>query len=371
MIATATRNDVEAELGLCADDPVRFAVRLLGWSQPDCSALTSYQEELVALVAAHKVTFVPAGHSVGKSRTAALIALWWLWTRRPSLVLVVAPSAWLVGSVIFKELRKAIRGARIRLGGRITESPKAAPQVYEIGDGWACYGVATNMVERVQGQHAEHLLAIIDEASGVPDEIIEGIVSWNYEKFCMFGNPLRHTGQFRQFFDRSREPEEREVPAAERTVSMVISSLDSPHKDLDKSPCGLADRRFLDEVARVYGRDSRYWLLHIDLDKTNPFPTEDHTALLPDEWVDRLPRVQRQVGGARVLACDISKGTGRDRFVALIGDRGGIHFVHQSSTTAIPEAARVIRDLSVQFGVRQDFIIYDAGGWAGTDLERY
>ena len=53
------------------------------------------------------MTVVPSGHSVGKSRLAALPILWWLFTRRGSLVLVTAPSANLIGSVVFKEFRKA------------------------------------------------------------------------------------------------------------------------------------------------------------------------------------------------------------------------------------------------------------------------
>lgn len=360
-------------LDRCKDDPVLFAKTALGWRIKDLNALVSYQEEICRLVARHKAVIVPAGNSVGKSRCAALLICWWALTRPGSLVLVTAPSANLVGSVIFKELRKLLKSRTLLapLGGEITRSMKASPQTWDLGEGWGCIGFSTTTVERASGQHNKHLLVICDEASGIEDQIWEAIHSWNYEKLVCFGNPLKATGEFPKLFAQSKQAEELALPAEERTVSFVISSTDSPHIHLKKSPCGLASQGFLQTIERRYGRDSFYWRLHIELNKENPFPTQDHDQLIATEWVDRCVRVQRAVGGTRVLACDVAKGTGRDRTVVIVGDKGGVHLVWQSNNTSIQAAAQTVKQIAEQFGVAPFNVIYDAGGATGDDMGRY
>lgn len=362
-----------AILERCRDDPVRFARTVLGWRTKDLNALVCYQQHIARLVAQYKTTIVPAGNSVGKSRLAACLIAWWLLTRPGSQVLVTAPSANLIGSVIFKELRRLLksRGLLLPLGGIITQSMKASPQTWDLGEGWGCIGFSTTTVERASGQHNPHLLVIVDEASGIEDQIWEAIHSWKYSKLVCFGNPLRASGEFPKLFVQSRQAEELALPADERTVSFVVSSTDSPHVHLKKSPCGLADAGFLRTIERRYGRDSLYWRLHIALDKDNPFPTQDHDQLIPTEWVDRCVSVKREVGGARVLACDVAKGTGRDRTVIAVGDKGGAHLVWQSANVEIPQVAVMIRQLSEQFGVAPYNVVYDAGGATGDNLDRY
>lgn len=356
----------------CFNDPARFARKVLGWTRADINALTAYQEELCGLVAHYKTVVVPAGHSVGKSRCAALLIVWWLLTRGPgSMVMVTAPSQHLIGSVIYKELRKLLRTSRIPLGGSISRSMKASPQVYELGDGWAAIGFATIGAERAQGQHSPHLLVLVDEASGVQAEIFESIHSWNPEKLVLLGNPLKASGDFVSLFKRSKSLEEQELPPDERAVSLVISSLDSPHIHIKKSPCGLADQNFLQEIIRDYGVDSLYWRLHIDVNKDNPFPTEDHEQLIATEWIDRCISVVRRSGGRRGLAMDVARGSGKDRTVIVIGDVYGLHHVWQSNTTSLQDAARLVKRFADQFGVPPHMCVYDAGGWAGSDAERY
>ena len=53
--------------------------------------------------------------------------------------------------------------------------------------------------EALQGFHAEHLLFLIDEASGIPDVVFEvglGALSTPGAKVVMAGNPTRTAGFF-------------------------------------------------------------------------------------------------------------------------------------------------------------------------------
>lgn len=96
-------------------------------------------------------------------------------------------------------------------------------------------------------------------------------------------------------------------------------------------------------------------------------------VLIPPGWLDRCLVAKRAegYGGPAGLAIDVSKGTGRDRMVAMVGDDLGMTDLVVSRSTALPEAAVLARDLSVQHGIPHDRITYDAGGWAGSDLRRY
>lgn len=109
------------------------------------------------------------------------------------------------------------------------------------------------------------------------------------------------------------------------------------------------------------------------------FHDDVHDGLLKDFWVDRLPSVhveacsRRERGAAgnrRVLAVDLGEGTGRDRTVLAVVDRYGVVHLEESSQVGIPEAAQKIDVLCKRFAVRQENVVFDAGG-RGKDLPRY
>ncbi len=65
----------------------------------------------------------------------------------------------------------AIDGCRLPFLPRITGGIKASPAMVEMRPGWQALGYSTTSVERASGQHAKNLLVIVEEASGVADEI--------------------------------------------------------------------------------------------------------------------------------------------------------------------------------------------------------
>lgn len=102
---------------------------------------------------------VPTGNSVGKSYCAAGLILWWVYTRPGSLVVTTALSQTLLGTVLFKEIRRAKASSKTALPGRITDSPNVSPQTLLVdGTGWGVLGIATCGVERLSGQHNPNLL---------------------------------------------------------------------------------------------------------------------------------------------------------------------------------------------------------------------
>ena len=215
---------------------------------------------------------------------------------------------------------------------------------------------------------------IVNEGSGILGYTWEAIHSLNAAKLVVGCNPLCSEGGVVELFDQSRKASEALLPPEDRTVSVVTSSTDSPHAGLKKSPCGLADRSFLDDIARRYGRGSLYWKLHIELDRDNPFPTSSHDQLIPTEWVNRCPTIGTPLGLVRrslAMAIDVAKGTGRDGTILMIGDIYGVVKVERSNTISIPDAVNLAMAMAELHGIDQHNIVFDAGGWAGSDFRTY
>jgi hypothetical protein len=110
----------------------------------------SRQLEVCRSVHECRTTVVPAGNGVGKSHVGSGICLSFAFTRPNSLVFTYAPTQAQLERVLWKEIRKAHKGARIPLGGEVLGS---APIKLELGDGWGIYGHVSNKVEVMSGHH--------------------------------------------------------------------------------------------------------------------------------------------------------------------------------------------------------------------------
>jgi hypothetical protein len=365
--------EIRSLLARCHDDPDLFNATFLGrgkyWWQ---------QVRICRSLVKHKTTVVVSGNATGKDYTTGGIVPWWLLTRPRSMVFVTGPSQTVIGTVTWKEIRRAVNGARtksgkrINLGIRVSEGAKASPLMADLGEGWAALGFSTTSIERASGHHAAHLLVVVNEASSREIDnsgVWEAIRGLNPEKVLVLGNPLYPDGRFRDLVKRAeRERNDPRIPECEKVNVIVIPSTDSPDIHLPRSPRGLADKGFLDEAEREYGRDSLWWLSHVDAQ----FPDSATDLLVKPAWVDRMASVQRadKPGGRRRMGVDLGEGTGRDSSFIVICDELGILHAEGSERMGIPEAATAINRLMVTHGVRQEDVVYDAGG-RGKDLWRY
>src|SRR5581483_9153120 len=96
----------------CRRNPARFNRRVLG--RP---AYWWRQAQIAESVRDYPVTLVPAGNMVGKSFVAAGIVLDFLCHHPNCLVLCTAPSQVQLEEVLWKEVERAYKGARVPLGG--------------------------------------------------------------------------------------------------------------------------------------------------------------------------------------------------------------------------------------------------------------
>ena len=178
-------------------DPEYFTKTILN------KTLWPIQAEILKSVRDNPRTAVRSCHGIGKTFTAAMCILWFLYTHPKAIVLSTAPTWRQVEKLIWKEIRSAYREAVIPLGGNLL--PKT-PELHLIHDEWYAAGLSTNEPDRFQGFHEEHILVIVDEAAGVNLEIyeaIEGILTSSGARLLLIGNP---TAIGTPFYDAFTKP---------------------------------------------------------------------------------------------------------------------------------------------------------------------
>ena len=312
----------------------RFQEEVLG------RRLWAKQVEVCGAIARSPITVVPAGRAVGKSFLLAGTVLWWLYTRPGSLVITTGPDHRQVVSVLWKEIRRALRprtgGGRDSRGFVLGHDHLTAgynsPQrlVVKMGTDWGALGFAAQYEEGFSGQHAGDLLVIVDEASGVAAPIWSAIHGLAASRLVVAGNPIRYDCHFRELHDlavsslvpcpsslvcdgesndssiatsAAADLQPRPDPAANRPdlpgrqqrtkdkgqrtssiVSVPISSLESPDADKDVSPVGMASRTFLNQMREIHGEESPWWRSNI----LGIFPGQESVRFLPVGLARRL-----------------------------------------------------------------------------------
>jgi len=288
----------------CKNNPVLFAKKILGVS------LWSKQEEIVNATLKHDRIAVKSGHKVGKTRLCAVIALWFAATRHRGRVIMTSSSARQVKSILWREIKQLYNGAPLLklLGGICHDDPNSG---LKFSDGSEILGFSTDQPERMAGISGEHLLFIVDEASGVPEAIFEAIEGNRAggARLIMISNPTQTSGTFYNAF---RDPVVRELW---RTYS--VSSEDSPNCTGEASIPGLATKEWIEEKRIEWGPEylkSPLYLVRVKGD----FPTEGDRNVVPFSLVERAMLAKDQPHSGTIYAGLDPSGEGDDESILCI-----------------------------------------------------
>jgi phage terminase large subunit len=152
---------------------------------------------------------VRSGHGVGKSTGASWAMIWYMLTRYPVKVVVTAPTSSQLYDALFAELKRWVK-----------EMPKALQELLDVKSDRielrpspteAFISARTSRAEQpeaLQGIHAEHVMLVADEASGVPEAVFEaaaGSMSGHNAVTILLGNPVRSSGYFYETHNRLRD----------------------------------------------------------------------------------------------------------------------------------------------------------------------
>lgn len=292
------------------DNPVYFAQKVLG------RRLWDKQAEILNSVRENSRTAVRSCHGIGKTFTAAICILWFLYSRPKAIVLSTAPTWRQVEKLIWKEVRSAYREALVPLGGELM--PRS-PELHIIPDEWYAAGLSTNEPERFQGFHEQHILLVIDEASGVKPEIYEaaeGILTSNGARLLLLGNPTIPHGPFYEAF-RGRSYKTFHVSAFDTPNFAGITPVDLETGEWESKAKivipSLIVPSWAAERLREWGKDSVPYQVRV----LGNFPEYSEDNLIPLSWVEAAMGRESVNDGECVIGADIAA-YGNDRTVIAI-----------------------------------------------------
>ena len=98
-----------ARLHEIISDPVLFATNILD------TQLWQREIDILRSIQIHTRTAIKACHSIGKTFTLALAALWWLVRWADGIVLTTAPTFRQVGTQLWSEIHRAAARSEIRV----------------------------------------------------------------------------------------------------------------------------------------------------------------------------------------------------------------------------------------------------------------
>jgi phage terminase large subunit len=341
-----------------AADPVGYTRDVLGFEP------WSKQRELLEALRDHDRVAVRACHGVGKTAAAARAALWFLAAHRNSRVITTAPTWAQVEQLLWREVRRAVAGAN---GGHHVAFPTPSATKLELGDQWFAIGLSTNEPERFQGHHADHLLLVVDEASGVDERIFEaaeGFLTAAGAKVLLIGNPTQLGGQFHRAFTTERR----------RWHGIRISVFDSPNYTGEPvSPQvarALPHADWAGAVEEAWGRDSPMFQVRA----LGEFPTSAADTVIALHLVETAQERSLDVSFPAaledvVVACDVAR-FGSDETV--IGTRHGPRirvrrsYNGKATTETVGWIIDAWRELRDESGAEARIVVDDDGVGGGV-----
>ena len=255
-------------------DVVGFAKRILGilpWSR---------QREILEALQEWKRIGVVSGHKTGKSTALAIIALWFYCSFPNAHVVITATSDRQVNGIIWREIKRLVRGALVTIPGAGKMGIRAATGLTHPVTFSEIRGYTATETEAIAGTSGDYVLYLVDEASGVPQLIfdaIEGNRAGGNAWVFLISNPTRADGEFYNAF----HSQSFKAIGKAGYYNVRISSVESPNVSGEWAQCdvydralqawtkrtkpipGLADPTWIAEKRIAWGEDSAQWKIRV------------------------------------------------------------------------------------------------------------
>ena len=263
-----------------------------------------YQAEfLEAIASGERKISIRSGHGTGKSTAASWAMLWYFLMHYPNKVVVTAPTSSQLFDALFAELKRWINELPEGLQSILnTKSDRvehtSAPAEMFI----SARTSRAETPEALAGVHSEHVMLVVDEASGVPEQVFEaaaGSMSGHNATTIMLSNPTRSSGTF--FESQTR--------MADSWWTRRWSCVDSP----------LVSDEFVNEMRLRYGEESNAFRIRV----LGEFPLADDDTIIPFHLVEAATHRDVEVDIERkpVWAVDPARfGSDRTAFCKRVGN---------------------------------------------------
>ena len=311
-------------------DPAVYAEQVTGLT------VWSKQRELLTAARDHERVSGRSGHKVSKSTSAAELAYWFTSdpVNRPGArAIITAPTGRQVSEVIWREIH-ALHTRATKRGYRLPKPGRRPGTGVRWGDGREIIGftIDDGHPEAIAGFSGEHLLFILDEASGIDDAVFEALDgnAAAGARFFLISNPTRTSGAF---YD-SQQP-------GSDYFSVHIDSRDSPNITGEATIPGLATQAWVDKMVKKYGAD----LLFVSVRVRGEFPTSAADEIFGADLVRLAMEREAEADGPLVAGLDVAAFGGDANYLAPGRGRRGLPLVTIEPGDSPAVAGRALRAL--------------------------
>jgi len=310
------REFFKARQDLYRIDPVLFAREVLQFEPDD------WQKDVLLDLAHNPKVSVRSGQGVGKTGVEAVAALWFLSCFPNARVVATAPTLLQLQDVLWAEISKWMSNSPLLK--RILRWTKT--RVYVVGHEKRWFAVARTATkpENMQGFHEDNMLFIVDEASGVADDIMEaidGTLSGENNKLLMCGNPTKTSGTFYDSFHADRA----------QYKCHRVSSLDSKR----------TNKKNIDFLIAKYGKESNVVRVRVE----GYFPLTENDAFIKLSLVEAAILTEKDPTGSIALGVDVARyGDDKTVIAVKVGNALSIPVVRHGQNLM-----RTVGDIVVQY----------------------
>lgn len=270
------------------ESPLLFTTEALGVKP------SSQQAEALATFTKSKRHTIRSGHGTGKDAFASWVILWFLSCFSYPKIMCTAPTARQLNDILWAELSKWLRQS-VLADEFVIQSDKIfhkdAPKEW-----WAravtasVKASAEDQAETLAGLHAENMLFVCDEASGIPDPVyipLEGAMTQENNRVLLIGNMTRNTGYF---YDTHYDPTQKGL-------------WNRIHWDSRKS--SNVSEEMVEYFRTKYGEDSNTFRIRV----MGEPPLNDELSLIPLHWAQQCVDndIPEHEDDPRIIGVDVAR----------------------------------------------------------------
>lgn len=258
-----------------------------------------WQAEALQAYASEPRLAIRAGHGVGKTAWESWIILHFLSTRPFCKIPCTAPTLQQLNDVLWAEVQKWLDQSAMK---EYLEWTATKISVRGYKGRWFATARTSNKPENLAGFHEEHILFVVDEASGVMDKIfetIEGALTTAGAKLVLCGNPTQNSGVFHDAFFKDRS----------LYWNKKVSCLDTAR----------VTPEYAERLKRKYREDSDVYRVRV----LGEFPKGDPDSLIPLEWVERATMLDLPEPKDRKIGIGVDVARFGDDETVIVGQVGG------------------------------------------------
>jgi hypothetical protein len=271
------------------DNPLKFVRQAYPWREAgtilENRQIEKWQEELLRKIGEqiydkeqkNKDNYiiragVKSGQGIGKTCMLSWIIHWFMSTHENPQIIVTANTENQLKNVDWRELSK---WHQMAFNKQWFEWTATSFYLKESPESWKAIAVPYNesRPEAFQGIHANDVLIIFDEASGVPEiiwDVVEGTMKTGRCIFLAFSNPTQNSGSFREAFGKY----------CHRWINVTVDSREVSFSNKEEIEQDIAD----------YGEDSDYVRVRVK----GEFPRSGSSQFISSHTIENCIKYDEQ-----------------------------------------------------------------------------